>query len=97
MGSMFEISCRKVIVGIASLRECDKAIYSLSVVDRLISVCNFDNQIIGHPAYNNTEPICDNTDEGLLLHDLFQSPAKEASTKTSILFDLSIVNKSPAY
>ena len=52
------------MIGIASHIECDNAIYSLSVLDRLISVCTFDIHIIGHPAYVIKYPVLENTDDG---------------------------------
>ena len=66
--------------------------YSLSVVDKLISVCNFDNHVIGQPAYVIRYPVLERTDVGSSLQLLFQSPANDASTYIIILFDLSILN-----
>ena len=44
----------------------DRAMYSISVVLRAISVCSLLPQIIGHPEYIITKPVRDNTDSGLL-------------------------------
>jgi hypothetical protein len=43
-------SQRKSIKYIFSLVAVDRAIYSTSVEDKAISVCNLDDQISGHPA-----------------------------------------------
>ena len=51
--------------GINSRIELDKAMYLLSVVLRAIYVCSLLPQVIGHPAYNITKPVRDNTDSGL--------------------------------
>ena len=51
--------------GITARIALDRAMYSLSVVLREISVCNLLPQVIGHPAYIMTKPVCDNTDSRL--------------------------------
>ena len=95
ISSTKESSFNRDIMGMASLMEWDSAIYLLSVEDREISDWSFDNHMTAHPAYLIRNPVRENTDEGSELQDLFQSPAKDASTKTSILFDLSILNSKP--
>ena len=89
MGNIPFNSSSNAIIGITSLRDCDKAMYSLSVVDRLISVWSFDIHIIGQLAYFTTYPVLENTEVGSSLHDLFHYPANEASTFTSTDFDSS--------
>ena len=44
--------------------ECNKAICSLSVLERLISVCNSDSHVIGQLAYVIKYPVLENTDDG---------------------------------
>ena len=51
--------------GITSCIALDRAMYSLSVVLREISVCNLLPQVIGHPSYIMTKPVSDNTDYGM--------------------------------
>ena len=51
--------------GITSRITLGRAMYSLSVVLRAISVCNLLPQVIGHPEYIMKEPVRDNTDSGL--------------------------------
>ena len=74
------IPFNKVIADIDSLINCDNAIDSLSVLDKLISDCSFDSHEIRHPAYVIIYPVLENTEDGFSLHDIFQSPAKDAST-----------------
>jgi hypothetical protein len=49
-GEMTFISCIKLVIDKVSLRACDKAIYSISAVERAIYVCNLLCQNIGHPS-----------------------------------------------
>jgi hypothetical protein len=44
------ISFNNFIIGIALRKAYDRPVYSLSVLDRAISVCNCDFQMIGQPA-----------------------------------------------
>ena len=88
-------SCRSPIRGMTSRSDCDRAMYSLSVVERAISVCSFDDQMIGQFAQNITYPVRDITDDGSSLHDVFQSPANDASTYVSIIFVLLGLNSIP--
>ena len=41
---------RSSIKGVTSRRDCENAMYLLSVVDRVISVCNLEVQMIGQLA-----------------------------------------------
>ena len=59
-----EISFISPIKGMASLIAVDKAIYSLSVVLRAISVCNLLPQVIGHPANIMMKPVLESTNSG---------------------------------
>jgi hypothetical protein len=69
------------INGITSRKEELRAMYSLSVVDSDISVCNFDVHNSGHPAYFMTNP---ERERAVVLSfaavSWFQSPANPAST-----------------
>ena len=49
-------SCIKFIIRIVSLRDCDKAMYSASVVESAIWVCSFKCQIRGQPCIQITYP-----------------------------------------
>ena len=75
--------------GITSRIALDRAMYSLSVVLRAISVCNLLPQVIGHPAYTMEKPARDNTDSGLSLLSSFCPPVKSASTYHSRPFVIS--------
>ena len=57
--------------------------YSASVVDSAISVCNLLDQMTGHFVYVTIYPVLDKTDAGFSPSMEFQSPAKSASTKHS--------------
>ena len=50
--------------GRTSLAAVDKAMYSASVVLRVISVWSLDNQVIGLPPYLMTHPVLDLTELG---------------------------------
>ena len=58
------VSFIRLIKGINSRIEVDRAMYSLYVVLRAISVCILLPQWIGHPAYMITKPVRDKTDSG---------------------------------
>ena len=66
--------------GFTSRIVLDRAIYSLSVVLREISICNLIPQVIGHPAYMMTKHVRDNTDPVLSWLPSFHPPEKSAST-----------------
>ena len=80
MGNTSVSSLINAIRGIVSLIDCDKAMYSASVVLKDISDCNFECHMIGQPPKWITYPVLENTEEGSSLQLWFQSPAKEAST-----------------
>ena len=88
-------SFRRVIVGNTSRRAVLSAIYSASVVDRAIWVCNLLTQYIGQPAYLSTKPVRDRTFSALSTSVRSQPPAKSASTKHSRPFFLSGLNLKP--
>jgi hypothetical protein len=70
--------------GITSLKAALRAMYSLSVVDKSISVCIFDVHKSGQPAYRITNPDLDLAVElSCAAVSGFQSPANPASTKHS--------------
>lgn len=75
--------------GITSRNDWDNATYSDSVVDKVISVWSFDDQIIAQFANMITYPVRDITDDGSSLQAEFHSPANDASTNVSILLFLS--------
>eukprot|EP00957_Ditylum_brightwellii_P016882 1273363-Ditylum_brightwellii.AAC.1 len=76
-------SFSSLISGIASLIACDIAMYSASIVPKVISVCNFEVHTMGQLAYFMMKPVLGNTDEGSALQACCQSPANDASTNTS--------------
>ena len=49
------------INGNPSISNCDKAMYSLSAVERDISIYRFENHTIGQSANNTTNPILEIT------------------------------------
>ena len=58
--------------------------YSASVVDRAVSVCSFDAQVTGHPAYVMVHPECDLDVVGSVPAMLrSKPPAKSVSTQHS--------------
>ena len=59
-----EISFIRPIKGITSLIAVNKAIYSLSVVLRAISVCSLLPQVIGHSENIIRKSVLDSTDPG---------------------------------
>ena len=71
-------------IGISSRHVVDRAMYSASVVKRAVSVCSFDAQVTGHPAYVMAHPECDLDVVGSV-PAIRQSnpPAKSASTQHS--------------
>ena len=83
------ISLKNSVSGMTSRRDCDSAIYSLSVVDSAISVWSLEDQMIGQFAYRMRYPVRDMTDVESSLQPAFQPPAKKASTKASMLLFLS--------
>ena len=58
--------------------------YSASAVDNAIVVCLFDFHIIGHPAYRNVYPDLDKEVFGFADPSRVHSPAKSASTYSSM-------------
>ena len=46
-------------IGISSRHAVDRAMYSASVVERAVSICNLDTQVTGQPAYVVAHPECD--------------------------------------
>jgi len=50
---------RSCIIGMASRKDCDKAIYSASVVLRDMQVCNLDTYSIGQATYLITKSVRD--------------------------------------
>ena len=52
-----------VIRGIASLIDCDKAIYFAFVVLKDISDCNFECKMIGYPPKEIKYPVLENTED----------------------------------
>jgi len=75
-----ESSCRRALMGMRSLADCDRAMYSASVVLSATLVCIFEHQITGHEAKVITYPVRDLTDEGHAEVAVVQVPAKSAST-----------------
>ena len=73
-------SCSKPTRGITSGRDWENVIYSISFVDKGISVWSLEHQIMGQLAYRITYPVRDMTDDDLLLQLVFYSPANDAST-----------------
>ena len=71
--------------GSTSRKKSDRAMYSLSVVEKEISVWSFEHQITEQAATMMTYLVRDMTDDGASLQAEFHSPAKEASTYVSIL------------
>ena len=55
------VSFIRLINGINSVIEVDRAMYSLSVVLREISVCILIPQLTGHPEYIIKKSVSDNT------------------------------------
>ena len=43
-------------IGISSQHAVDRAMYSASIVERAISICNLDAQVTGQPAYVMAHP-----------------------------------------
>ena len=75
-----DISFKRLRNGITSHIAEVRAIYSLSVVLRAISVCSLLCQVIGQPANMITNPVLERTDSELVWSPSFQPPAKSAST-----------------
>ena len=77
-------SVSRFMIGITSRRDCDRATYSASVVDKLIWVWRREAQIIGQPAKSMIKPV---RDFAVLTScsavEIFQFPLKSASTYTS--------------
>ena len=81
--------------GSTSLMACEKATYSLSVAERVISDCNFDAQMIRHFENMTIYPVGENTDDGSSPQLAIHFPAKDASTKVSTLYDALGLNTIP--
>ena len=64
MPNVSEISCSKPMNGITSLIAVLRAMYSLSVVLRAISVWSLLPQEMGHPANVIMNPVLESTDSG---------------------------------
>ena len=75
------ISLRKCIIRIASCNAIDKAIYSASVVERVISVFSLDFYMIRHLPYLMIYLVLEYTEAGSFTIDLSKVPAKSVSTK----------------
>ena len=85
----------RLIIGITVLRDCDKLIYSASVVLRVHYVCNFDCHTMGQPAHEFIHPV---RDFEVLVSSaamrIFQFPEKSTSANASkdlVLSGLSII------
>ena len=63
--------------------------YSASVVESALSVCNLDAHIMGQLAKNITYPVLDMTDDASSDQFFDHSPANEALQYTSILLLMS--------
>lgn len=68
-----------------SLVAVDKAMYSLSVVERAISVWSY---VMGRPQKVMTKPVLDNAFSRKVAHSLCHMPAKSASMNISRVRDL---------
>ena len=86
----------RLMRGMTSRKDGENAIYSLSVVDNAISVWSLLLQMIGQLAYRTTYPVRERTEDDSSLHSLFHSPAKDASTKVSMLRVLSGRKRMPS-
>jgi hypothetical protein len=74
--------------GMTSRGACENATYSLSVAERVISDCSLDDQMMGQFDNEMTYPEREYTDDGSLFQLVFHSPAKDASTKMWMLWNL---------
>ena len=79
-GMISPSSSNSWVMGIASRIDWERAMYSASVVERAISVCSLEIQIMRQFAYFITKPVLDMTEDGSSDSSLDQSPAKPAST-----------------
>jgi hypothetical protein len=70
------ISFRISLIGIKSLIDCDKAIYSASIVDNDIWVCILDTHRIGTPEYRITYPVRDLAEIGCCLSSTLKKSCK---------------------
>ena len=77
------ISLRKCVIGVVSLNAVDNAIHSSSAVDKAISVCSLDSQMMGHIEHLITHPIMKYSDVGSSEFVVLNLPSKFASTSTS--------------
>jgi hypothetical protein len=77
------MSCRMRRRGIKSRAAEDKAMYSLSVVDKAISDCSLLLHVTGYPQKVITKPVRDNTLSQRWLYSRCHRPAKSASTYIS--------------
>ena len=86
------ISFRSYIIGITPLKAYDSTVYYDSVLDNMISVCNWYFHTKGHPVYIIIQPYLDHavsfSNDSYLSH----FPVKSASTYNSRYF-LSLVSK----
>jgi hypothetical protein len=71
-----------------SLVAVDKAMHSLSVVERAISVWSLLHHVMGHPQKVMTKPVLDNAFSRKVAHSLCHMPAKSASMNISKVRDL---------
>jgi hypothetical protein len=71
-------------MGITSLRDCDKAMYSASVVLNAICLCSLDAHVIGQPTTEMMYPVLYFAVLTSFMDvALFQFPQKSASAYTS--------------
>jgi hypothetical protein len=66
----------------------DNAMYSLSVLERAISVCNLLHHVTGHPQKVTTKPVRDSTFSCKAAYSLCHIPAKSASMNISRVMDV---------
>jgi hypothetical protein len=82
------MSVKICLRGNSSLVAVDKAIYSLSVVERAISVWSLLHHVTGHPQKYITKPVLDKTFSHKVAYSVCHTPAKSASTNISRVKDL---------
>ena len=82
------ISLRSSIIGIASLREYDRPVYPISVLNSAIPVCIWYFQMMGHLWYDTMHPCRDLAVSRSHASFLSQLPVKSASTNTSNSLEL---------
>ena len=69
--------------GIASRKAVERAMHSVSIVEKNISDCNFDFHTMGKPAHFITNPVLECTDMGSSAHDLSKLSANLVSANIS--------------